>query len=328
MLKRTIAALLITIAPLSAARSGPTSGPITGPLSMLVPYPAGGPSDITARIVAEPLSRELNAPVVVENLGGASGAIAAQRMLNGATDGHVIYQGSQNELILPPLTLGNRSFKPSDFEIVHPITATRLVLVVRQGLPVKTLQDFVDLSRSRTKEPLTFGSPGVGSLYHLIIDSMAKLQGVNYINVPYKGDSPLMQDLMGDRIDFTVKAFSTTMLPLARQGRFRIIANLSKDKPRELADLPSLSDIPVFKDVDYVSNASYFVKKGTPLAIREQLNAALGKLVSLPAVQKALEDDGRRVPAQMSLKDAQAFYESEIKKYQDVVKLTGYKGTD
>jgi tripartite-type tricarboxylate transporter receptor subunit TctC len=296
---------------------------------MIVPYPAGGASDLTARAVAKELERELKAPVVVENIGGASGGIAAMRLQNAPADGRTFFQGSQNELILPPLIIKGTKHQPSDFEIVHPITTTSLVLVVRKGLPVNTLQEFVALSRSKsTDEPLTYGSPGNGSLYHLISDSMGKLAGVQYTHVPYKGSAPLMQDLMGDRIDFTIMAFSNSMLPMIQDGRYRIIANITKDKPKELARFPHVSELAIFKNVDYASISSYYVKKGTPQGVRQYLNTAIGNAVASPGLIKALEDDGRQVPQRMTLRESEKFYQQENEKYDRIVKLTGLPKQD
>lgn len=325
--KTFVAALLAGASQIVAAQAQPPA--IAGPLSLIVPYPAGGGSDITARIFAEPVGKELNATVVVENIGGATGGLAARKMLNAPADGRLFYQGSQNEVILPPLTIKSTSYQSTDFEIVHPITTTRLVLVVRKGLPVNTLQELMDLARARSaSEPLSYGSPGIGSLYHLVPDSMAKLMSVKFNHIPYKGGAPLMQDLLGDRIDFTVMAFSTTMLPAVQAGHYRVIANMSKDKPRDLAHLPSVSDMPVFKDVDFASNAAYYVKKGTPPAIRQLLNTAIGNAVASPAVIKALEGDGRRVPPRMSIADAESFFQKELAKYRTVVSLTGFQPMD
>jgi len=333
-LVNTLAAAVLAGASQLAAAQAPAATPapaptIASPLSLIVPYPAGGGSDITARILAEPIGRELSATVVVENIGGATGGLAARKMLNAPADGRLFYQGSQNELILPPLTIKSTGYQSSEFQIVHPITTTRLVLVVRKGLPVNTLQELVDLARARSaSEPLSYGSPGIGSLYHLVPDSMAKLLSVKFNHIPYRGGAPLMQDLLGDRIDFTVMAFSTTMLPAVQAGHYRVIANMSRDKPRELAHLPSVSDMPVFKDVDFASNAAYYVKKGTPEAIRQRLNTAIGNALSSPAVIKALEGDGRRVPPRMSIAEAEGFFQQELAKYRSVVSLTGFQPMD
>lgn len=319
--------LVFGAAPLLHAQA--PASKIAGPVSLVVPYPAGGASDFTARLFAEPLHRELGATVVVENIGGATGAIAAQKMLNAPANGQMLYQGSQNELILPPLTMQGIRYDVSDFEIVHPVTTTRLVLVVRKGLPVKNLDEFIRLMRSRShSEPITCGIPGVGSLYHLIPGSMAKKADAQLNFIPYKGSAPIVQDILGDRIDFTIMAFSTSMLQFDKEGRYRIIANLSQDKPKELAHLPSLAERSVFKDMDYASNAAYYVKKGTPLAVRQALNAAIGNIVESPAVIQGLEGDGRRVWQRMSLSEAEDFYAKEIEKYRGMVRLTGFKPAD
>lgn len=294
------------------------------PVALIVPYPAGGASDITARILAGPIGQALAAPVIVENIGGATGAIAAYKVLSAPADGRALYQGSQNELILPPLTVKSTRYQPDDLEIVHPATTTRLVLVVRQSLPARDLQEFTALAQARkSSAPLTYGSPGTASLYHLVSESMAQRAGVAFNHIPYKGSAPLMQDLIGERIDFTVMAYSTTMLPFVQEGRYRILAHLSKDKARELPQLPSISELPVFKDLDFASNAGYFVRKGTPVDVRERLNAAIGSALASPAVVKALEDDGRRVAPPMALREAQDFYRGEVAKYRQMVQHSG-----
>lgn len=319
--------LLIGITATSMAQTPKAA--ITGPVTLLVPYPAGGASDITARILAEPVGRELGGPVIVENLGGATGGVAVQKMLNAAADGRILYQGSQNELILPPLTVKGTRYDVSDFEIVHPITTTRLVLVVRKGLQANSLEELVALARARSEsDPLTCGVPGVGSLYHLIPDRMAKQAGVKLNFIPYKGSAPLLQDLLGDRIDFTVMAYSTTMLPFVQEGRYRILANMSKDKPRELSHLPSISELAAFKDMDYASNAAYYVKRGTPMPVRQALNHVLAKVVEQPGVIQALEGDGRRVHKRASIAEAERFYKKEVATYQEVVRITGFKPID
>lgn len=315
--KRLIAGLLIGLSQLALAGGPAAPAAIKGPVALIVPYPAGGASDITARILAGPIGQALDVPVVVENIGGATGAIAIHKLLEAPADGRALYQGSQNELILPPLTVKSTRYLPDDVQIVHPVTTTRLVLVVRQGLPVRDLQEFMELARKRKDtDPFAYGSPGTASLYHLLSESMAEMAGVTFNHIPYKGSAPLMQDLIGERIDFTVMAFSTTMMPFVRDGRYRILANFSRDKPRELAELPSVSDVVVFKDLDYTSNAGYYVRRGTPQAVRERLNLAIGNAISSAAVVKSLEDDGRRVSSRVSISQAEDLYRAEVAKYR------------
>ena len=117
------------------------------PVTMMVPYPAGGPSDVSARILSGLIGEALGERVVVENLGGATGTIAAMKVLNANADGYYIFQGTQNELILPVLTNNTVKFKSEEFEAVHPITVTSLVLLVKKDLPVTTVEEFVTLAK-------------------------------------------------------------------------------------------------------------------------------------------------------------------------------------
>lgn len=137
-----LAATLMPWLDLAYAASYPS-----GPIVMMVPYPAGGPSDVSARILSNPIGKELNTTVVVENLGGATGTIAAAKVLNAKADGGIIFQGTQNELIIPPLTNRAVSYQPDAFELAQPSTITQLVLLVRDDLPAKTIQEFFKLAK-------------------------------------------------------------------------------------------------------------------------------------------------------------------------------------
>lgn len=302
---------------------------ITGTVSLVVPYPAGGPSDLTARTLVAPVAKELGLDVIVENISGASGVIAVQKVLNSPADGRLVYQGSQSELIIPPLTMRSITYKPGDMEIVHPTTITPMLLVVRKALPITNLQEFIDVARQKSAtQPLSYGSSGIGSLYHLVPEGMAKLAGARFHHVPYKGAGQLVQDLIGDRLDFAVMALTGTVLQALQAGQYRAIANMSRYKPRDLAHLPSISDAEIFKTIDFSTNSAYFVKKGTPLAIKTQLNRAIGRALATQAVTQALEGDGRRLQQGLSLAESEAFYASEIAKYERIIAQIGFQALD
>src|SRR5690606_14064889 len=211
------------------------------PVSLVVPYPAGGVGDTTGRIFAESIGKALGANVIVQNIGGASGSIGANKVLNSPADGAMFFQGSQNELILAPMFNDAIRYKPDDFESLQPVTVTPLVLIVRADLPVKSVDDFVSLAKDRsTGNPLTYGTTGQGSLYHLVTERVAKAADVSFTHVPYRGAAPLLQDLIGGQIDFTITAYQASMKALADQGRFKLIAGFSKEKAKSLANLPSI----------------------------------------------------------------------------------------
>jgi tripartite-type tricarboxylate transporter receptor subunit TctC len=220
-------------------------------------------------------------------------------------------------------------YKPTDMEIIHPTTITPMLLVVRNGLPVTNLQEFINLGKQRgASQPLSYGSSGIGSLYHLVPEGMAKMAGARYNHIPYKGAVQLMQDLVGDRLDFAVMAFSGTVSQGLQVGQFRAIANMSKYKPKDLAHLPSISDADVFKTIDFSTNSAYFVKKGTPLAIKTALNKAIGNALATQPVVQVLEGDGRRLQRGLSLMESEAFYAGEIAKYERILSQIGFQTLD
>lgn len=299
------------------------------PVTLLVPYPAGGPSDLVARTLTAPLAKELAVDVIVDNIAGASGAIAVQKVLSSPADGRLIYQGSQSELIIPPLTMRSIKYKPSDLEIIHPTTITPMLLVVRNGLPVKSLQEFIALARQRSSsQPLSYGSSGVGSLYHLVPEGMAKQANARFTHIPYKGAVQLVQDLVGDRVDFAVMAFTGTVLQNLNAGQYRAIANMSRYKPKDLAQLPSIADAEAFANIDFSTNSGYFVRRGTPLAIKEALNRALGAALNAPVVVERLESDGRRLQRGLTLAQSEAFYAGEIAKYERIIAQANFQPLD
>ena len=198
IVKRSMALLAgLMLAAGVAAQTFPTK-----PINLMVPYPAGGPSDVMARIINTPLAKELGQPVLVENLGGASGTLGANKVLNAPADGHYLFQGTPNELILAPLAYSAIKLRAEDFRLVHPASEAAMVFVVRKDLPVDSVDELIALARKSTDRPLSYGSVGVGSLYHFILENVQQLTKVKLIHVPYKGNTALLQDIGGGQVDF------------------------------------------------------------------------------------------------------------------------------
>jgi tripartite-type tricarboxylate transporter receptor subunit TctC len=147
------AASLVLVAGTALAQGYPSK-----PVNLVVPYPAGGPSDAIARIFNNALGKELGQQVLVENLGGVSGALAAQKVLAAPADGHYVFQGSPNEVILSPLANAAVKLKTEDFRIVHPVADAVIVFVTRKDLPVNTVDELIALARKSADQPLTYGS--------------------------------------------------------------------------------------------------------------------------------------------------------------------------
>ena len=319
------AAALTAAAPAFMMRAAQASAYPAGTVSLMVPYPAGGPSDTAARILAGPIGDALGTHVVVENVGGATGTIAAARVLNAKADGAIFFQGTQNELIIPPLTNKAVRFQPDAFENLLPISFTPLVLLVRSDLPVNTMHEFLKQAATRDEShSYTYGSVGVGSLYHLMTEYMGKLMNIPLTHVPYTGTAPVVQALMGGQIDFSIMPFQASMLEMVKAGRFKALAVTSPKKPAILAHLPSISEVPALSRFDFASYAGYFVKKGTPPDIKEKLNKAIGATLLDQNIVSRLEAEGRMMLKPMSLDQAATAYADEVARYRELIRVTGY----
>ena len=250
---------LLLCAGAALRRAGPTK-----PVNLMVPYPAGGPSDAIARIFFNPLGKELGQQVLVENLGGVSGALAAQKVLAAPADGYYIFQGSPNEVILSPLANAAVKLKTEDFRLVHPVADAVMVFVTRKDLPVNNVDELIALARKSADKPLTYGSVGIGSLYHLILENVQATTGIKLAHVPYKGNAPLLQDIGGGQVDFAVLVYSAAMGALAEQGRLKVIGQLGAQRSELLKNVPAASEGQALKNFSYKIWTGFMVPKSTP----------------------------------------------------------------
>lgn len=292
------------------------------PVSLMVPYPAGGSSDVIARVVNSALARQLGQPVIVENLGGAGGAIGAQKVLHAPTDGYLVFQGTPNETILVPLTNASVKYASEEFRIVQMIGVAPMVAVTRKDLPANSMDELIALARKSAKDaPLTFGSTGYGSLYHVLGERLSVLTGAKMTHVPYKGGAPLMQDLASGQVDFMLAPIQQQIIAMADGGRMKIVGTLApagKVEAPLLAKFPSVNDGTQLKDFSFTLWHAYFVKKGTPDEVVQRLNKALGVVLADPAVRSQLEAQGLVVASPMTVSEAAKAYESEVARYRQI----------
>lgn len=292
----------------------------TKPVNLMVPYPAGGPSDSIARIFTVPLSRELGQTVLVENLGGVSGALAAQKVLAAPADGYYLFQGSPNEVILSALANAAVKFKAEDFRLVHPVAEAVMVFVVRKDLPVSTVDELIALARKSKDKPLTYGSVGIGSLYHLILENVQQLTGVTLTHAPYKGNAPLLQDIGGGQVDFAVLVYSAGMGALAEQGRLKVIGQLGGQRSELLKSVPTASEGSELKNFSYKIWSGLMVPKNTPEPVVQRLHQAIGKTLQDPSVRSQLAAQTQLASPPMSLAESNKFFETETSRYRAIAK--------
>jgi tripartite-type tricarboxylate transporter receptor subunit TctC len=289
------------------------------PVNLMVPYPAGGPSDAIGRIFSTPLAKELGQPVLVENLGGVSGAIAAQKVLAAPADGYYVFQGSPNEVILSPLANASVRLKAEDFRLVAPIADAVMVVLTRKDLPVNSVDDLIALARKSDK-PLSYGSVGVGSLYHFVVENMQQVAGIKATHVPYKGNAPLLQDLGGGQVDFAVLVYSAAMGAMADQGRLKVIGQLGAHRSELLKNIPTVSEGQALKNFEYKIWTGFMVPRNTPEPVVQRLHAAIGKTLKDPAVLSQLNLQTQVPSAPMSLPEAAKYFEAETARYRTLAK--------
>jgi tripartite-type tricarboxylate transporter receptor subunit TctC len=280
------------------------------PVTIMVPYPAGALSDAIARTVATPLSRILKQPVLVENLGGAGGSIGAQKVLNAAADGYYILQGSPNELILTSLANAAVKLKSDDFRLVQMIANAPLAVLARSDLPAGNSDELVAYAAKAAREgkPLTYGSVGHGTLYHLMGAKMSKMTGIPMTHVPYKGGSPLMQDMVGGVVDIAIIPLGKPQIELAQQGRLKIVTTLTHTRLDSTKHVPTVQEGKALKDLVYSLWTGYFVKKDTPEPIVQALHKALSELLADSEIRKSLEAQSLEVSRTLTLVEASQAY--------------------
>lgn len=319
-MNRTVRLLAAALALAAAAGAALAQNYPSRIVSLMVPYPAGGPSDAIARIIHGPLGRELGQQVIVENLGGVSGAIAAQKVLSAPADGYYLFLGSPNEVILAPLANKAVTLKAEDFRLVHPFIDAVMVVVARKDLPANDVDELVALARKSPAAPLSYGSVGVGSLYHFIVENMQQLTGVKFTHVPYKGNAPLLQDLGGGQVDFAVLVYSQAMGALAGQGRLKIIGQLGAQRSELLKNVPTVAESRALKDFSYRQWAGFMVPRNTPETVVQRLHTAITHSLRDAAVIELLAAQAMSASAPVSLAEANRFFESETARYRSIAK--------
>ena len=292
------------------------------PVSLVVPYPSGGVSDVIARIVSPVLSKKLGEAVIVENIGGASGGIAAQKILNSPSDGYLVMQGSPNELILGPLANSAIKFKSEDFRLVQMIGSAQIAFLVRSDMPVKDVDSFLAYAKKSAQEgkPLSYASVGPGSFYHLLGEQLSKETKIPMTHVPYKGAGPALQDLIGGQIDFFLAPYGKSHDELAKQGRIKLLAMLNAKRLDSVKDYPAISESKGLKGFVYSIWTGYFVKKDTPEPIVQTLNKALAEVLEDPAVKAGLDANSLLIAKPLTLNELNKVYDDGTAQFRAIAK--------
>jgi tripartite-type tricarboxylate transporter receptor subunit TctC len=290
-------------------------------IRIVVPFPAGGTSDILSRAVGQKLSEEWKQPVIVDNRPGASANIGADIVVKSPPDGYTLLCASTIHTINPSL-YAKLGYDPvRDFTPITLIAATSQVLAVHPSVPVKTVKEFIAYAKKRPGE-LHYSSAGNGSQPHLTAEMFKTRTGINIVHVPYKGAPPAMTDLLAGHVALTF-ATAPSAVPHARSGKLRALAVSTAKRISALPEVPTIDEAGVTGFEASGSNG-LVGPAGMPPAIVERLNAAIVRIVKEPAMSKYLADQGAEpwttTPAEYS-----AYIKSEVAKWAKAVKDSGAK---
>ena len=286
-------------------------------IKFLVPWPPGGATDQVARILVQPLTKELGVSVFVENKGGAGGNIGTQAFLQDKPDGYSILMATSSTNAAGPHLFANQGFDAAkDFTPVVLVCTIPNIMVVPASSPWNSVKDLMNDAKANTGK-FTYGSAGIGASQHLAGAQFKTVTGLDIRHVPYKGSGPAAVDLMAGHIDMMLDTGSMANI---KGGKLKALGVASDKRIPELPNVPTMKEA----GVPMVANAWYGVMlpAGAPKDVTEKLNAAFNKVLKDPEVRKHLQSIGAQVDGG-SVAEFTKFSQSEIKRYEGIVKMSG-----
>ncbi|HEY4252361.1 MAG TPA: tripartite tricarboxylate transporter substrate binding protein [Roseomonas sp.] len=263
------------------------------PVRLIVPFPAGGPMDMVARLVAPLASEAIGAPVIVDNRSGGTGTIAIIETARAAPDGHTLMITGSSWPVVPLLNPGV-PFHMSDFAPLSRLTVAPLIFAVPGSLPVSSLGEFIEEARKRPGQ-WSYATSGIGSTLHLSTEMIKRRAGIDLVHVPYRGNGPAMTDLLAGRVQ---TMFPTIMdaLPFLREGRLKALAVGYRERVEWLPEVPTLAEAG-FGDVPASSDFGLACPAAVPAPIRDRLGDAFRNGARQPQIRQRLHDAGILVVA-------------------------------
>ena len=291
------------------------------PIRMLVGFPAGGPTDVVARIVSEKVAAQINQRIIIDNRPGAAGNIAVELLTKANADGHTLLYSS-NAIALSPGLYSKLGYDPNkDLAPVTEIGAGCLIFVVHPSLPVKTSQEFIEYAKARPGQ-LNYASSGSGTSTHLAAVLYSQRAGIQTQHVPYKGTAPSLVDMIAGRTQFLMGAVLTAV-PHVKEGRLRALAVTGGKRIKSLPNLPTLeeSGMPGFVVTTW---QGIFAPAGISTSVLAKVNAEFVKAIHSPDLRPRIEAQDME-PTGLGVKAFNAAYYAELKRWTKVAKDAGLK---
>ncbi|WP_194724476.1 Bug family tripartite tricarboxylate transporter substrate binding protein [Noviherbaspirillum malthae] len=314
-LRRTLLATLVLCALPGASVYADESYP-NRPITLIVPFVAGGSTDLIARLIAQHAGAQLGQTIIVENKGGAGGSLGMAAVKRSKPDGYTIGMASVSTHGSNPAVYKALPYDPiKDFTPVTNVAAVPSVFSVNPKVPAKTMKEFMEMARANPNK-YTFASPGIGSLGHVNIENMMMQGKFQLTHVPYKGAGQAVTDAITGQVDALTDNLSSS-LPFIKQGKLRPLAVLSAKRSPELPDVPTYAELGL-----NMKEAGWFgivVPAGTPAAIVTRLNQAIHKGMEAPEFQRKLKEMGG-TPVQNTPEQFQSQIKAAIARYEEVAK--------
>jgi tripartite-type tricarboxylate transporter receptor subunit TctC len=315
MTVRSVFLAATLVAGLALAQGYPTK-----PVTVIVPWPPGGPSDIAARPLAKGLSESLGKPFVVENRGGASGNIGTAAVANAAPDGYTLLVTSSSPIVINPSLYKNMAFDPQkDLAPITNVLRVPLVLAVNPNVPAKNLKELIEYIRKQGGK-FQYASAGSGTPQHLTAELFKTVARIDMIHVPYKGSAPAITDALGGHVPMIFDS-TVAIVPHLKAGKLRPIAISGSRRSALLPDVPTFAEAGL-PGVESYAWYGFFGRAGTPREVVAKLNAAALKVLRGPDFQGVYQETGAEYVGDTPENFAR-FIAAEAAKWAQVVKASG-----
>lgn len=291
------------------------------PITLVVPNPAGGAADNLARSFAEEMAKRLKQTVVVENIGGASGAIGAQKVLRAPTDGYTLMFGTSSDMVVTPIANPSAGYATRDFTPIALVGLTPMALVARPSLGITGIDQLVAQAKARPNG-LTVGTTGSSSFQAFSTVALQKAAGIDLLAVPYKGGAPLTTDLLGGQIDLAVMAMPGAM-PHVRAGKLTLLGLLVDKRLSSAPDLPTVNEGSAVKGVTMQIWAGISGPPRLPAAVVETLNATVRDILLDKEFNERRIRNGDLPVTPISAAEFGRFLAAEVEKFRALA--TGMK---
>lgn len=291
------------------------------PLLIKIGYAAGGAADTSVRRIAIPLQRITGRPVVPENLGGASGLLAAQATLSAPVDGNTVVCITGDDLMGLSTLRKGRNVGVDQFKLVYPLRISDMALVTTMKDAPNGVDELIALGKKREKDPLSFGNWGPGSLSHIAALDLRSQTRINGIDVPYKGGALVLQDILAGNIDMGFLPLNGQIIDLVKAGKLHVVLIASDQRSVHLPNAAVAGESKLLKDFRYKVWPAIFVSRNTPQDVQRKLHDLFAAAVHDPEYQLWATSTGATPMSRMSMEDTEKFVQAEQVRFKRVQML-------